>query len=104
MALLKVGISQTLDFLKKAINALDETCKVVGVFLDLRKAFDCVNHTIIIFDRLYSLKVRGRSMEWIKYFLIGLLCLGLSNNKDIKFSLGMPQHSDFGPIFFIRIA
>lgn len=57
MALLKVGIPQTIDFFKKAINALDETCKAVGVFSDLRKTFDCVNHAIIIFDRLYSLKV-----------------------------------------------
>lgn len=104
MALLKVGIPQTFDFFKKAISALDETCKAVGVFLDLQKAFDCVNHTIIIVNRFYILKVRGRSLKWIKYFLI--LCLRLSKLKILNLASECPktQILDRSSLFFIRIA
>lgn len=35
------------DFITKAINALDENFKAVGVFLDLQKAFECLNYNIL---------------------------------------------------------
>lgn len=45
-------------FVTKAINAFDENC---SIFLDLQKVFDCLDYNII-FDRLYSLVVRGQSL------------------------------------------
>ncbi len=56
------------DYVTKAITALDEKNKAVGVFLDLQKAFDCLDHSIL-FDKLYSLGLRGVSLDWIKSFL-----------------------------------
>lgn len=46
------------DFVTNAINAFDENC---SIFLDLQKVFDCLDYNII-FDRLYSLGVRGQSL------------------------------------------
>ena len=38
---------------------------VVGVFLDLKKAFDTVNH-VILFKKMYAHGKRGNIYDWFK--------------------------------------
>lgn len=62
-----------LDFVTKAINVLVKKCKYFGVFLNLLKAFDCIDHTDTVLSEgpwKECHAVRGISLEWIISSLI----------------------------------
>ena len=52
----------------KITSAIDERKHTVGIFLDLSKAFDAVNHRILL-DKLKHFGIRGLALEWIKCYL-----------------------------------
>ena len=56
-----------IDLYDKISSALDRRELAVGVFLDLSKAFDTVNHEIL-FDELYHHGIRGLALEWVKSY------------------------------------
>ena len=74
----------------------------LGIFIDLRKAFDSLDHSILL-AKLSNCGIRGVSLEW--------LCSYLTNRShlvsidDIKSNLlpmrsGVPQGSILGPLLF----
>ncbi len=73
------------------------------VFLDLKKAFDTVNHTILL-RKLSSIGVSDESNRWFCSYLTGRtqqtkVGSGLSESKGI--SHGVPQGSILGPLLFL---
>ena len=48
-------------------ESFDEGHAVVGVFLDLRKAFDSLNR-IILYKKLEYYGIRGKELEWFKSY------------------------------------
>ncbi|KAJ4444083.1 hypothetical protein ANN_05872 [Periplaneta americana] len=46
----------------KIINELDTGNKCLGIFLDLRKAFDTISHNLLL-DKLHTIGVRARAEE-----------------------------------------
>ena len=75
---------------------------VVGVYLDIRKAFDCVLHHTLL-DKLYKMGIRGNMYCLIENYLMHRTQYvhynGCSSTKPIKY--GLPQGSILGPLFFI---
>ena len=75
----------------------------VGVFLDLSKAFDTVDHSIL-FDKLEHYGIRGLSLKCEKSFFSNRLqfveynCHVSSRNN---ISCGVPQGSILGPLFVL---
>lgn len=41
----------------------------VGIFLDLSKAIDTVNHIILLRKKAYLNVIRGRGEDWLKDYL-----------------------------------
>ena len=57
-----------IEITEKIRNALDSKYYACDVFIDLEKAFDAVNHTIML-DKLKYYGVRGIPNNWFKSFL-----------------------------------
>ena len=75
----------------------------VGVFLDLSKAFDTVNPSIL-FEKLEHYGIRGLALKWIKsYFSNRLQFVEYIDyvSSCANIMCGVPQGSILGPLFFL---
>ena len=76
--------------------------KVTGViFLDLKKAFDTVNHELLI-RKLKNLGVSGKSLAWFNSYLIGRTQQTVCGDAvSSRVPIGVPQGSILGPLLFL---
>ena len=58
----------TTELIDKVIKAIESNEYTIGIFLDLSKAFDTVNHSILL-RKLYFFGIRGNCHKWLKNFL-----------------------------------
>ena len=89
--------------LMEIFDSLDDKKKVVGIYFDLSRAFDTLNHNLIC-DKLEAYGIRGVALQWVKNYLTGRQQVVkvtynqrpyLSDKKAI--STGVPQGSILGP-------
>lgn len=59
-----------INFISKIYNSINNNCKTTAVFIDCKKAFDLVNHKILL-QKLESADVRGTAFKWFESFLVG---------------------------------
>ena len=57
-----------IDLVEEITSSIDANKISIGVFIDLKKAFDTVNHTLLI-DKLEYYGIRGIAQEWLKSYL-----------------------------------
>lgn len=104
-------ISATHSFYDEIIRCIDAGECPVGVFCDLSRAFDCVNHDILI-NKLDDYGIRGVPLKWLSCFLKFrkqyVSIQHTSHNSVIKVNsdlcsveMGVPQGSVLGPVLFI---
>jgi hypothetical protein len=84
-------------------NALNNGNYCIGVFIDLRKAFDVCSHSILLM-KLEKLGIKNIALEWFKSYLSGRKqrveingCLSDCKNLDIS----VLQGTILGPILFL---
>ena len=73
------------------------------VILDLQKAFDTVNHKILL-DKLQAMGVGQIAVQWFRSYLSGREQLVSIADKSSDFrtvSYGVPQGSILGPLLFL---
>ena len=84
-------------------NALDNSNYSCGVFVDLQKAFDTVDHKILL-HKLNHYGVRGIENNWFKSYLLGRkqsVFINGAYSNEIIVKHGVPQGSVLGPLLFI---
>jgi len=94
-----------LQFLDKIYQGLkkDESEYTLGVFLDLKKAFDTVDFDILL-EKLNHYGFRGITNEWFRNYLTNrtqYVSLGEFESSLKKIICGVPQGSVLGPILFL---
>ena len=93
----------TLDFLKTIENALQLNECAIGIFCDLSKAFDTLDHQILL-KKLDHYGIRGKMLSWIKSYLSDrtqFVDLNGVLSKPEKMLVGVPQGSILGPLLFL---
>ena len=92
-----------INFVNKVANAVDCQKYLAGIFLDLSKAFDTLNHEILL-SKLEAYGITGSAHQWItNYFCnrIQFVQIGNSKSDSLRQICGVPQGSILGPLFFI---
>ena len=89
--------------LEKLISALEKGEIGIGIFIDFRKAFDTVDHTILL-EKLNHYGIRGSAYDWLHSYLCNRQQFveyeGTSSSiKHLK--CGVPQGSNLGPLLFL---
>ena len=77
--------------------------KMAYIFLDLKKAFETVNHDIL-FKKIEYYGFRGKSMTLLKSYLSNrsqITKLGENSSSKLNINIGVPQGSILGTILFI---
>ena len=98
------SISHALVCFAEAIkNSLDIRKFGCGIFIDLKKAFDTVNHDILLV-KLKNYEIRGTILDWFKSYLSDgqqYVSVNGSNSNYLSVTCGAPQGSVLGPLFFL---
>jgi retron-type reverse transcriptase len=88
-----------IDFTDKITKAIDEGKYSIGIFLDLSKAFDTIDHKILI-KKLEHYGIRGVAKEWFENYLHNRKQIVKYNgvqSEEMTILSGIPQGSVLGP-------
>ena len=95
------AIAQLVDQIYEAFEKNEYT---LGVFIDLSKAFDTVDHSILL-KKLELYGITDRNYAWIKSYLSNRLqYIQIDENSRTEFCVvkcGVPQGSILGPLLFL---
>ena len=93
----------TINILEDINTCLDEGKWSISLFLDFKKAFDTVNHEILL-HKLYHYGIRGIAHNWFTTYLNNrnqYVQIEDTKSQLQKIETGVPQGSVLGPILFI---
>jgi len=91
-----------LDLFDEIYDSKLSNCKPAIIFLDVKKAFDTVNHDILL-KKLEFYGIKGTVLQWFRSYLSGRFqCTKINNilSKVVEVVSGVPQGSILGPILF----
>ena len=94
------AVLQLYNQLLDKLNKNQITC---SIFIDLKKAFDTVDHSILI-QKLRRYGIRGEPLNLLSSYLSNRLQYTVINNHSSQYkpiNCGVPQGSTLGPLLFL---
>ena len=91
------------DIVDGIYQNLDQNMYAMGIFLDIQKAFDSVNHEILL-SKMYRYGFRGIAQQWFKSYLDDRQqYITINNHRSTLHNMktGVPQGSVLGPLLFL---
>ena len=96
-----------ITLIDKITKSLDNGDIVISLFIDLKKAFDTVDHRILL-RKLYAYGIRGTMLKWIESYLYGRTQYVVFDGQESEIhgvQCGVPKGSILGsilgPLLFI---
>ena len=92
-----------LSIVDKIHEGIEKVMFSCGIFLDFSKAFDTVNHAILV-RKLEHYGIRGIAKDWFVSYLSNrkqFTSIGNTNSWELPISCGIPQGSVLGPLLFL---
>ncbi len=99
----KSTIDAVMSLVDMIVEAIDNRETTLSVFLDLSKAFDCVDHATLI-HKLECYGIRGVPLMWIKSYLSNrtqFVEISDVRSNGERLSYGVPQGSILSPLLFL---
>ena len=92
-----------LELTDKVLKDIDEKNISLAIFMDLSKAFDTLDHSILV-TKLAHYGVKSTALEWFLSYLTGhnqYVEIGGVSSSILTLSTGVPLGSILGPLLFL---
>ena len=93
----------TACFLNDIYKAMNDNKVLIARYIDAMKAFDTVNHTLLL-QKAEQYGIKGLTLSWLKNYLTDRYQCTLANNVisgKMLITCGVPQGSVCGPLLFL---
>ena len=92
-----------LEITESILSEFDKRNVALAIFLDLTKAFDTLNHNILL-TKLNYYGIQNSTLNWFQSYLSNTqhyVEINPCKSNIVTSSLGVPQGTILGPLFFI---